>query len=425
MREVDLVAIAARKFGEQPFLVSPDGVLSFADLERRVADSLPEGVHVGERVALASPGSEEEVVRLFALVRAGAVVLLVGRREPEAAIRKLKNLWRVGQQAGPGPRFVVLTSGSSGSPKAVVHTWDSLAASARGACSHLSFGPGKTWPLSLPTNHVGGLSILIRALVSGGAVWLPGLAWDLADLAARATHLSLVPTQLGRLLEASPLGPPERLERVLVGGASLSEVLGGRAVSEGWPIVRSYGLSEMGSLVTATEPGERSSSGRVLAGRRLRISETGQIQVSGEALFEGYLDGPIAGEWHDTGDLGELREDGRLYVTGRIDNMFVSGGENVQPERIEAALLSLEGVQQAMVVPVPDAEFGARPFAFVRTHQPPEVLERALRGELPGFMVPVAFHDFPGSLQPTGIKALRTDLAAAAARLHASGFKES
>jgi O-succinylbenzoic acid--CoA ligase len=137
-----------------------------------------------------------------------------------------------------------------------------------------------------------------------------------------------------------------------------------------------YGLTEMASQVTTTSPAatlqELYTAGRVLPHREVSISESGRILVQGETLFAGYVGGegvdrPLdAGGWFHTGDLGELDEAGYLSVRGRVDNMFVSGGENVQPEEVEEALCRLEGVEEAVVVPVEDEEFGARPVAFVR-----------------------------------------------------------
>ncbi|HEX4993191.1 MAG TPA: hypothetical protein VFV45_08145, partial [Rubrobacteraceae bacterium] len=131
------------------------------------------------------------------------------------------------------------------------------------------------------------------------------------------------------------------------------------------------------------------------------VSEDGEILVRGETLFAGYIEGeavdrPLdADGWFCTGDLGEVDENGYLRVQGRKDNLFVSGGENIQPEEIEEALIQLDGVEEAVVVPVSDPEFGERPVAFVRMGRrtvEPEALAPALRQRLPGFKIPVAFH---------------------------------
>ncbi|NNE70578.1 MAG: AMP-binding protein, partial [Rhodothermales bacterium] len=193
--------------------------------------------------------------------------------------------------------------------------------------------------------------------------------------------------------------------RVLLGGSAIPKPLAKSAADLEWPVVLSYGMTETGSLVTATRPGAVDSSGTVLPGRKLRIAENGEIQVGGDVLFEGYLDGPSAGIWHATGDLGRLDEQGRLHVEARLDNMFVSGGENIHPEAVERALLELPGVESAMVVGVPDPEFGTRPVAFIRGEVSATDLEAGLREQLPAFMVPVAFLPLPapgqGRIKPS------------------------
>ena len=169
----------------------------------------------------------------------------------------------------------------------------------------------------------------------------------------------------------------------------------------------SYGLTEMASQVTTTPPGaskeQLRTAGRALPYREIRVSTEGEILVRGKTLFAGYLrngglDRPLDEDgWFHTGDLGELDDGGNLRPTGRRDNLFVSGGENVQPEEIEAALLRLSGVEEAVVVPVPDPEFGARPVAFVRTSGVPADLAQELGRSLPRFKVPGEFHGWEGA----------------------------
>ena len=300
-------------------------------------------------------------------------------------------------------RIVVPTSGSTGEPRGVVHDAETLSAAARGTAAHFGFGPGDRWAVTLPLNHVGGLSILFRALTSGGTAWMPHDPQDLPAAAHGATHLSLVATQLGRLLDAWDGAPPAGLRCVMVGGSEVPVGLARRALDAGWPIALSYGLSEMGSAVTATSPGEIGSAGRVLPGRKLRIAPGGEIEAGGAPLFRGYLDGERPGSWFPTGDLGHLDRDGRLHVEGRKDNMFISGGENIHPERIERVLAAVDGVEEVIVVPVPDEEFGRRPVAFVAGSATPEALRQSALRELPSFMCPVRFLEMPsrrGRLKP-------------------------
>jgi O-succinylbenzoic acid--CoA ligase len=186
----------------------------------------------------------------------------------------------------------------------------------------------------------------------------------------------------------------------------------------------------MASQVTATRPGasreELRTSGRPLAHREILVSDDGEILVRGKTLFAGYvksdtMDRPLdAGGWFHTGDLGALDADGYLRIWGRKDNLFVSGGENVQPEEIEEVLCRLDGVEEAVVVPVPDAEFESRPVAFVRVADGgPENLTRALEPALPRFKIPVAFYEWSGG--PEGMKLDRAFFRERAVRLHREG----
>ena len=183
----------------------------------------------------------------------------------------------------------------------------------------------------------------------------------------------------------------------------------------------------MASQVTTTPPGaspeELHTSGQVLRGREVSISGEGEILVRGETLFAGYVEGgkldlPLDTDgWFHTGDLGELDENGSLHVLGRRDNLFISGGENIQPEEIEEVLCRLDSIDEAVVVPVPDPEFGHRPVAFVRTAgNGPGDLAPKLREFLPGFKIPTAFHPWPGNTH-RGIKPDRNTLRERAQRL--------
>ena len=169
----------------------------------------------------------------------------------------------------------------------------------------------------------------------------------------------------------------------------------------------------MASTVTATPPGASlealGTSGVVLPHRELELAADGEILVRGATLFVGYAEGesierPDAAGWFQTGDLGAWVEVGgarMLRVVGRKDNLFISGGENVQPEEVEAALGRLAGVHRAVVVPVADAEFGHRPVAFVEAEAwEPEAWRSALGAALARFKIPVAFYPWPEEAQP-------------------------
>ena len=433
-------------------------VVSYAELDRRVSAAgrrIGElGIEPGGRVALYMPKGVEYVILLLALIRAGLVACPVSTRLPAGAVAPLLEeagcpalISDTRDLAGAGggvpvldpgtllggtedqessepldisldqPATVVFTSGSTGTPKAALHTFGNHYYSALGSNENIALRPGDRWLHSLPLYHVGGLSILFRCLIAGATVALPEPDAPLGRSipALHATHVSLVSTQLLRLLRED--ADLSGLEAVLMGGGPIPSSLVDRAVDLGLPIHTSYGLTEMASQVTTTTRGasreQLHTAGHALAHREVRLLEGGEILVRGRTLFAGYvrggeLDRTVDEEgWFSTGDLGEMDADGYLRVVGRRDNLFVSGGENVQPEEVEAALSRLEGVEEAVVVPVSDDEFGARPVAFVRMvggADPPPSLAGELNKLLPRFRVPDAFHPWPdearGAMKP-------------------------
>jgi o-succinylbenzoate---CoA ligase len=425
----------------------------YGELDRRVASAAERlgrlGLGKGARVALYLPKSADYIVLLLALIRAGCVACPLSTRLPprgvasllsKAACRavisdleilpgapdtdELRPEALLGDELAPGgpspgepaeplalgrPATVVFTSGSTGEPKAALHTLGNHYYSARGSNVNIPLRPRDRWLHSLPIYHVGGLSILFRCLLSGAAVALPGPEAALGEALAwsGATHVSLVPTQLARLLREGGLDGVG-LEAILVGGGPMPVSLLEEAAERGLPVHASYGLTEMASQVTTTRRGasreELRTSGGPLRYREVELSATGEILVRGETLFAGYLDGdalelPLdANGWFHTKDLGELDADGRLRVSGRMDNLFISGGENVQPEEIEQALCRLVGIEEAVVVPVPDARFGQRPVAFVRTRGRSlehDELVRELESHLERFKIPIRVYGWP------------------------------
>ena len=217
-----------------------------------------------------------------------------------------------------------------------------------------------------------------------------------------ASHVSLVPTQLARLLDVAeglagaeragrqrttgeghgPAGTaPADVRAVLLGGAPIPPLLVARALASGWPIVTTYGLTEAGSgvtsLATADAPAHPESAGRPLPGVTLRISDpgsdgVGEILVRTPALFSGYLGRPEATAavvgpdgWLRTGDAGRLDPEGFLRVVDRRDDLLVSGGESVYPAEVEAVIEMHPTVAEAGVVGRPDATWGAVPLAAV------------------------------------------------------------
>ena len=405
------------------------------------------GVRSGDRVALLVDGDWPIPPLLWALFRIGAVAVLLDSREPHQRLRKQCEIagckicvanssmelceseydWRWifadpathDYAAAPveldlaKPATIVFTSGSSGVSKGVLHTLGNHWYSARGSQKVIPVDSDVRWLAALPFFHVSGLSILFRCFQNGGCVVITGKD-GIAGALSRfgVTHISLVPTQLHRLLESGESESLARLRCVLVGGANAPANVLETALAQNVAVVTTYGLTEMASQVA--------TAGQVLPFGEVRLSTDGEILVRGATRFAGYvaeegLDRPFDDDgWFATGDLGRLDANGHLTVLGRKDGVFISGGENVIPEEIEQAILDTGLVDRVVVVAVRDSEFGARPVAFVSPLPNEDQLRNALRGRIAGFKIPDRFLTFPESR--AGLKHRRAELADLASR---------
>jgi O-succinylbenzoic acid--CoA ligase len=339
------------------------------------------------------------------------------------------------------PAVAILTSGTTGRPKAAVLSQASMAASATAWSAALPEATG--WVLCLGLAHVAGLGVAWRAIGAGVPLRVipefeVGPVLDALGY-PHASHVSLVPTQLARLLDADAqgLGPGQaNLRAVLLGGAPIPSELVARARAAGWPVVPTYGLTEAGSGVSALATGDVAahpgSAGRPLPGVGIRIADpaadgTGEIQVRTPAVFSGYLGRPEAAAaafeadgWLRTGDAGRIDADGFLHVLDRRDDLIVSGGENVFPAEVEAVLAGHPGIAEAGVAGRPDPAWGAVPVASVVPRPgapvPDDAELRAFcRARLAPYKVPTAFFVVE-SLPRTGSgKLRRSELRAALA----------
>lgn len=291
-----------------------------------------------------------------------------------------------------GAALVVFTSGTTGGPKGVRLTRSNLEAASRSSVAHLGHGPGDTWLGAMPLYHVGGISILVRSLYAGGAVHLQDVFDPVrfaAALQGEVTLASVVPTMLQRLLDEDP-GPYANLRAVLVGGSSLPEGLLERAADAGLPVLPSYGMTETFGQVATLPPGAPLGyHAHPLPGVEIRIGEDGRIELRGDQVSPGYLGEPDRpSPWLVTGDLGEIDEEGALRVLGRADRVVVTGGENVDPQLVESRIAQHPGVEEAVVVGLPDDEWGEVLACVYTGSALPDELRSWLGDRLPGYMVP-------------------------------------
>jgi O-succinylbenzoic acid--CoA ligase len=287
-------------------------------------------------------------------------------------------------EAPPETSTIIFTSGTTGTPKPVALTAANHEASAIASAWSLGVDPADRWLCCLPLWHVGGLAVLHRSAIYGTTAVLHG-GFDVAHVreeleGGSVTAVSLVATMLRRLIDAG-LGEWPALRFALVGGGPIPRDLLDWAEGSGFPLVPTYGMTETASQVV--------TGGRPLLGVEVSIGDGGEILVRGPMVAPGAA---AADGWLHTGDRGRLDADGRLHVEGRLDDVVVTGGENVAAAEVEEALLAHPAVADAGVAGRPDPEWGEAIVAYVvlRAAASDAELLAHCRERLPGFKVPKA-----------------------------------
>ncbi|MCW8995142.1 MAG: AMP-binding protein, partial [Psychromonas sp.] len=308
---------------------------------------------------------------------------------------------------------IIFTSGSSGQPKAVMHNFSNHFYSALGSQAIIPLKKGDKNLLSLPIFHISGYATVMRTLLAGATLILSAEKLTLGVLKKQQiTHLSLVSTQLYRLLEDPEFKNSNlSIKHLLLGGSAFSKELLALTARRGFTYHLSYGLTEMSSQVATSSNNQCLS---ILNYREVKIVNE-EIFLRGKTRFVGYFNGLPANrnipteEWFASKDLGQKVGD-YLQITGRKDRQFISGGDNIQPEEVEALLLSFPTVKQAYVVAVEDPTFGQRPVAFIdwQNEQPENLsLTRYIHSKLSAFKCPVYYFPLPAQ---KGLKVSLTDL---------------
>lgn len=386
-----------------------------------------QGIREGERVGVLLPNIPEYVLVIHALMRLGAVAVLLNTRLTAQELRYQVDVAGcavvigepgTSQRAGslgrpiidlsaynpegipPAPprafrladvQAILFTSGTSGKPKGAQLTYSNHFYGAVASAFRAGVYPHDRWLCILPLYHVGGLSIVMRSVLYGTCIVLQN-GFDVATVSHALDHqgvtlASLVPTMLYRLLDARQgQAPPPDLRLVLLGGAAADRELVERSHMAGFPVVTTYGLTEACSQVaTQTVSGtlaKPASVGKPLSFVRVRIVDEagnavapgvpGEIVVESPMVMRGYLGADDASERalrdHNalyTGDIGYLDEDGDLWLLQRRSDLIVTGGENVYPAEVEAVLKRHPSVEAVCVVGVPHPEWGQQVAAMV------------------------------------------------------------
>ncbi len=320
---------------------------------------------------------------------------------------------------------LTLTSGSTGVPRAIVHTVQAHLANAQGVCQLMDFTADKSWLLSLPLYHVSGQGIVWRWLLQGAELHVPSSNFYHDVL--QASHVSLVPTQALRLFEYIAAYPQSAVQTqaILLGGANVPVEITQKLTALGIQTYAGYGMTEMASTVFAKKCDDKVGVGQPLLGREFQMVND-EIWLKGAGLALGHWQqGTIQSltntqGWLQTKDKAHWDGE-QLHILGRLDNQFISGGENIQPEEIEQIIQQHPLVEQVFVLPIDDAEFGQRPVAMVKFQQEfsqtaVQKVQDFLTNKIERFKQPVRY--FPLNLESQGnIKISRVSLKQALAQL--------
>ena len=347
-----------------------------------------------ERLAAALDGSGPAILPLEPDLPPGRLASFLDTFSPEA-VETAGGITprRGGRPVNEKTAVVIATSGSTGQPKGVELSAAALTHSARASLDRVGAAPGDRWLLCLPATHIAGIQVLVRSLVAGTE---PVIAGSLSPAAAKdsgCAHVSIVPTQLRRLLAAedAPSTWADTFTSVLLGGAAAGAGLIATARDAGIPVVTTYGMSETcGGCVY---------DGLPLDGVAVSGGDDGRIRIMGPVLFSGYrlrpdLTAAAFGQgWFLTPDLGVLDASGHVTVRGRADDVINTGGQKVVAGEVASVLETCPGVREAVVVGRPDGEWGERVTAVIvpdNSAQPPtlDLLSRHVRERLPRYAAP-------------------------------------
>lgn len=427
--------------------------LTFSDLYSAVKKTASElygkGVKSGDHVALLFGNNERFVMNVLALWELGAIPVPLNTRLTTNEIEKLYSLsdsvylitdyslngkhkfsdninviqsgskniinndYHHSHLHSSNTALIMFTSGSTGYPKGVMLSFDNLYHSALATDTLIDQTHHDRWLASLPFYHIGGFSIITRALLAGVEIILPDslktndIAYSITT--HKPTLASLVPTQLDALIEQMNNPNPE-MRTIFLGGGPIDKNLARKATTKNWQIVKVYGSTETCSMIASAsfddlkvDPaiGAKPMAGNQIAildieGKLLEPNKKGEVAVISKSVMKGYYNNESATnekfrhEYYLTSDYGYIDDEGRLNIEGRIDDIIISGGENINPKEIEEALLRHQEVKEAVVFKMKDDKWGEVPVAAVSTQQSISVdkLLDFLREDLSSFKIP-------------------------------------
>jgi O-succinylbenzoic acid--CoA ligase len=362
--------------------------LSAAELAWQIADSRAHLLVVDHRTAAMVDRARQQQPELVtvSLDDAGAMTSGCEKLNARADVNALLSF--VHEQ--DAVLAIIYTSGTTGKPKGAMLTVGNFWWSAVGSALNLGTQTNDRWLACMPLFHVGGLSILLRSAIYGiTAVVHDGFDAEAVNRALDedgVTIISVVLVMLQRMLDAhNDLPYPPTLRCVLLGGGPAPQSTLERCARLGIPVAQTYGLTETTSQVATLAPADAlrklGTTGRPIYPNEIRVvaddgdaapGEAGEILVRGPVVMSGYAGQSdatawtIVDGWLHTGDIGSIDEDGYLRILDRRNDLIVTGGENVYPAEVEAALLAHPSVAEAAVIGVPDVTWGQRVIAIVR-----------------------------------------------------------
>ena len=297
---------------------------------------------------------------------------------------------------------IILTSGTTGIPKAVQLTYGNFEASCNNWNEFLKFQSNDQFLCCLPLHHIGGLAVMLRALIFGFSVNLVPTfeAQMVLDTIIKypVSIISLVPTMLKRILDLEGgLQAIKSLRWILLGGGPSPEYLLDLCIKEKLNIVNVYGMSETCSgtvgLKLLDEPQNKLYAGRPFNGAKI-WTENNELYISGPMVMKGYVGETATNGHHNSHDLGQVDNGNLVFLDIRRKDLIITGGENVNPLEVEEALLQIEGITDAAVIGVEDVEWGEKVVAYIVNSEFRIVnseFRMKLKGRISDFKIPKEF----------------------------------